>query len=265
MLTALFENAKLYLILIGISLLFFVADFYNLAEGFKSLVQFITTPIQYGVYSTGINFGRQFDFIVISKNAAKENNALKIKISEVISENAALKKKVAELEGMVEQENSLSPQTFSLVPARPIGLNESRYLLIDKGSLDGFKLNQPVIYKDNYIGKIIFLSPRQSRVLLPSDPESKIAVFVSNEEGRAKGVLIGQFGSEAIIDKILHNEPVKIGDIVYSEGTEGSLPRGLVLGKVSEVMEQSNEVFKKAKVDPIIDITNLDIVFVSTN
>ncbi len=264
MLKALFENAKLYLILFGISLLIFVADFYNLTEGFKGIVQFISTPIQYGVYSTGIKFGREFDFIIISRNAAKENDILNTKVSEIVSENAALKKRIVELEGMVEQEDSLSPQTFSLVPARPIGLNESRYLLIDKGSLDGFKVNQPVLYKDNYIGKIISLGPRQSRVLLPSDPESKIAVFVSSEEGRAKGVLIGQFGSEAIIDKILHDEPIKIGDIVYSEGTEAS-PRGLVLGKVTEVMEQSNEVFKKAKVDPIIDITNLDIVFISTN
>lgn len=265
MLKALFDNAKLFLILIGISILFLIMDFYTLLDSPKSLVQFISTPIQYGIYSTGINFGRQFDFIIISRNASRENNLLKTQISEVVSENAILKKKIAELEGMVEQEDSLSPQTFSLIPARPIGINESRYLLIDKGSLDGFKINQPVIYKDNYIGKIISLGPRQSKVLLPSDPQSKIAVFASNENGRAKGILIGQFGSEAIIDKILHEEPIKIGDIVYSEGTEGSLPRGLVVGKVSEVMEQPNEVFKKAKIEPIIDITNLDIVFVSTN
>lgn len=265
MLRALFDNGKLYLILLGISLLLFAADFYNLTTVPKSIVQFVTTPIQYGIYSTGINFGRQFDFIIISKNAAAENNLLKSKISEIISENAVLKKRISELEGMVEQENSLSPQTFSLIPARPIGLNESRYLLIDKGSTDGFKLNQPVLFKDNYIGKIISLSPRQSKVLLPSDPRSKIAVFVSNEEGRAKGILIGQFGSESLIDKILHEEPIKVGDIVYSEGTEGSLPRGLVLGKVSEVLEAPNEVFKQAKIQPIIDITNLDIVYVSTN
>ncbi len=265
MIKALFENGKLYLILIALSLVFFIADFYDLAGSFKSVVQIVSTPIQYGVYSTGINFGREFDFIVISKNAAKENNALKTKVSEVVSENASLKKRIAELEGMVEQEDSLSPTIFSLVPARPIGLNESRYLLIDKGSIDGFKINQPVVYKDNYIGKIISVSPRQSKVLLPSDPQSKIAVFASNEGGKSKGVLIGQFGSEAIIDKILHEEPIEVGDIVYSEGTESTLPRGLVLGKVSEVMEKSNEVFKQAKIEPIIDITNLDIVFVSTN
>ena len=65
-----------------------------------------------------------------------------------------------------------------------------------------------------------------------------------------------------LLDKILHEEPIAQGDLVYSEGTEGYLPRGLIVGRVNEVIEKQNEVFKQAKVKPIFDIRDLELVFV---
>jgi cell shape-determining protein MreC len=53
--------------------------------------------------------------------------------------------------------------------------------------------------------------------------------------------------------------------LVYTEGTEEEIPRGLILGKVEDVVVKDNEVFKQAKVKPVFDISNLDIVFVVRN
>jgi len=89
-----------------------------------------------------------------------------------------------------------------------------------------------------------------------------MAAFSQGLEGVAKGVLVGQFGTESLLDKILHEETIKAGDLVYSEGTEGNLPRGLILGKVVEVKGEENEVFKQAKVVPVFDIRDLELVFV---
>ena len=106
------------------------------------------------------------------------------------------------------------------------------------------------------------MSGNTSQVLLPSDPDSKLSVFSQGEAGRSQGILIGQFGSEMLMDKILHQEPINIGDLVYSEGLEGELPRGLIIGKVSQVFTRENEVFKQAKVEGVFDTKNLDVVFV---
>ena len=64
------------------------------------------------------------------------------------------------------------------------------------------------------------------------------------------------------MDKILHEEKIAVGDLVYSEGTEGFLPRGLILGKVTEVLERATQVFKQAKVKSVFDIRDLELVFV---
>lgn len=230
----------------------------------KALLQYATVPIQYGLYQTGERVSKQFEFIILARTAAQKNQALTMQLADVLSENANLQRKLAEKLAFDEQMISpLNPKTYSMVAARPVGLQ--KHLSLDKGQFDGISLNQAVIFKDNFIGKISEISPKKSKVILLSDPESKVSAFASNQVGKARGILSGKFGSEMILERILKVEPIEVGDLVYSEGTEGDLPRGLVLGKVTEVIVEDNELFNQAKVVPLFEIANLDVVFVITN
>ncbi len=222
-------------------------------------LSYITIPIEGGLYKTGQTFGKQFFFIFTARFAAQENKALKEQIGELISENAKLRTNLAETQSLLAQEESLDPKTYKLIVARPIGLD--RYLQIDKGSDDGVAINQAVLFKDNFLGLVTVVSPKTAKIKLLTDPSSKIAAFSINKEGRAKGIVSGQFSTEAVMDKILHDELIEKGDLVYSEGTEGLLPRGLILGRVTEVRQQPNDVFKEAKIKPIFDLRDLELVF----
>ncbi len=97
---------------------------------------------------------------------------------------------------------------------------------------------------------------------MASDPDSRLTAFSQSDSGRGKGVLSGQFGSEMLLDKILHEEPIKVGDLVYSEGQEIEIPRGLVLGQVTQLIEKDEEAFKQAKIKPVFNIGDLEVVFV---
>lgn len=241
-------------------LILILLDSFGLLNLLKSGIQFITSPIQYGVYKTGTGFVDQFSFIFTARSAVQENQALKKQLEIVISDKALLQKQLNEAKAIQDQSSSLGFEVFDLKPAKI--LSSGRYINIDKGSDDGVKVGSVVIFKDNYIGQVKSTSSKTSQVILLSDPDSKIAVFSQNQNGRARGILQGQFGSESLMDKILHQENISIGDIVYSEGTEGQLPRGLILGIVTQVNERENEVFKTAKIKPIIEPQYLDIVFV---
>lgn len=243
-----------------LSILIFLFDSFGILNYLKQLLQNLTVPVQFGLYQNSKNIGNQFKFIRDARTASLENFALKKQMAQILTENANLQKKLKENEQLVDQYNKLNPQTFDLLPARILGVE--RYVIVDKGSSDGVLENQVVVYKDNYLGRIKNISPKTSQVVLVTDPESKIAVFSQNSEGRAKGILQGQFGSELLMDKILHGEQISVGDLVYSEGTEGKLPKGLVMGKVTEVLERQNEIFKQAKVEPIFKIIDLDLVFI---
>lgn len=185
---------------------------------------------------------------------------MKEQLGKLLSENANLRKSLAESQSIVSQQIHLDPATYTLTATRPIGIN--RYLRIDKGISSGIKVGEAVVFNDNYLGKIINSSEKASNIQLLSDPDSKVAAFSQGLEGKAKGILIGQFGFDMLFDKILHEEKINIGDLVYSEGTEGFLPRGLILGKVTEVMEREKEIFKQAKVAPNFDIRDLELVYV---
>lgn len=235
-------------------------DTIHLLDFPKRWVFYLTNPISFGLYNTNQQISKQFHFVFLARKAGQENKALKEKIGELLSENANLKRQLAEVEAQVSQKAYLDPKTYNLIPARPIGL--TRYLKIDRGEDQGIKVGQVVVFKDNYMGKVIEVSQNVSHVQVLSDPSSKVAAFSLGKEGRAKGVLVGQFGTDYSLDKILHEEQIEVGDLVYSEGTEGYLPRGLILGRVTEVLEKENEVFKQAKVGAIFDLRDLDLVFV---
>lgn len=253
-------NFQVTLVLFLISLLFLGLDSLKLLSLPKSAAYFITNPISFGFYQTRQTVFNQFGFIFATRRAGQENKALQEQLSLVISENANLRTKLAETEALMLQQQSLDPRTYNLTATRPIGLD--RNLKIDKGSEDGIKINQPVVFKENFLGQIVRVSEKGASVRLLTDPDSKIAVFSMGKSGSAKGILQGQFGNEAIMDKILHEEQISEGDLVYSEGTEGFLPRGLILGRVTKVEELKTQVFKQAKVVPIFDIRDLELVFV---
>lgn len=253
-------HLKLFLFFIILSLITFGLDAMRVLKLPSQLLFYITNPISFGIYNTSQNIGKQFYFVFAARFAAQENKALKATLGQLFSENANLRKKLAEAEALVSQQEHLDPQTYNMIAARPIGLG--RYLKIDKGSNAGIKVGEAVVFEDNYIGKVVAVSGQSANVQLLADPDSKVAAFSQNNEGKAKGILIGQFGTEILLDKILHEEKINLEDIVYSEGTEGFLPRGLILGRVNEIISKENEVFKTAKVQPIFDIRDLELVFV---
>lgn len=253
-------NLQLFLLLMFLSLLILILDSFHLLDFVKRTSFYITNPISFGIYRTYQNTAKQLYFIFAARYAAQQNLALQEQVGQLLSENANLRQQAAELEAQIQQDKYLGPKTYNLTSARPIGL--ARFLKIDKGSDAFIKVGQAVVFKDNFIGRIIAVTPSSSNIQILEDPDSKVAAFSQGIGGRAKGVLIGQFGTELMMDKILHEEKISEGDLVYSEGTEGFLPRGLILGKVIEVRQLADEVFKQAKVKRVFDIRDLELVFV---
>ncbi len=253
-------HLKIFILLILFSFSILVLDFFHFLNIPKTFAGYISNPISFGLYQTSQDTIRQFEFIFNARFAAQQNKALKEQIGQLFSENAGLRNRLAEAESMLSQQNYLDPQIYNLQPGRPIGLG--RYLKIDQGFSSGIKLGQAVVYNDNYVGRIIQVAENGAMVQLLQDPDSKVAAFSQNKAGKAKGVLIGNFGTEILMDKILQEEKIEAGDLVYSEGTEGFLPRGLVLGRVMSVLGEENELFKQAKIQPAFDIRDLELVFV---
>jgi rod shape-determining protein MreC len=63
---------------------------------------------------------------------------------------------------------------------------------------------------------------------------------------------------------IPQEEDVSIGDIVLTSGLGGLMPKGLVIGQVTEVQQKEYETFQTATVRPAVDLTRLELALVIT-
>ena len=55
---------------------------------------------------------------------------------------------------------------------------------------------------------------------------------------------------------------IKAGDLIVTSGLEEGIPRGLVIGKVAEIKGESNDPWRLAIVETLIDPDDLTIVSV---
>ncbi|MDO8429697.1 MAG: rod shape-determining protein MreC [Candidatus Daviesbacteria bacterium] len=259
----LLADFKAFLPPVIISCLLLFLDYFKVLDLPKMLVQTLTSPIQYGVYHMGILVSDQVEFITSSRQAAQENKALRFQLSELLLENSKIQTELSEAKVLVEQKDVLGLHTYEYIPAKV--LSSGRFLVVDQGSLDGVKVGQPVIFKDSFVGLVSKVNPKISQITLPYDPESKIPVFSQGKDGKARGIVQGKFGSDLLMDKILHQESISIDDLIYTDGSEGVLPRGLIVGKVIKVLDRPNEIFKQAEVESLFHTRDLPIVFIIKN
>ncbi|MGB9911711.1 MAG: rod shape-determining protein MreC [Microgenomates group bacterium] len=152
------------------------------------------------------------------------------------------------------------PPSWKFLPAKLVG--EGGKLKIDKGEKDGVKKEMPVIWENILVGKIEEEGEDFSFLVTPKSLGVKIPVIVRrpNQRGiQAKGVLFSQ-GGEIILDRVLQSEDIKEGDLVVSNGD--GWPTDILIGKISQVLPFSAEIYRQAKVNLLVDYSKLRTVFV---
>ena len=100
-----------------------------------------------------------------------------------------------------------------------------------------------------------------SSILLPTDPDSKIPVKTAKTG--AKGLLIGQFESGMLLDKVVQQDELLISDTVITSG-EGGFADGIVIGSIANINKKETELFQTAEVKSLLGLSRLEYVFVET-
>lgn len=157
--------------------------------------------------------------------------------------------------------------TRSYVGARVIGVRlgpAGRQLLtIDRGASHGVARLMPVAVADGVVGRVHDVSAGTADVLLLVDTYSSIAVRVDRTRARANVRGTGKPGG-ARLEYALRTEDMIEGDVLVTSGTDGIFPRGLPVGRVTQLKRTSYGLFQEAAVDPAVDVTRLEEVLVIT-
>ena len=143
------------------------------------------------------------------------------------------------------------------------GTDQSRVLLIDKGSHDGLKPDMAVITPDGIVGKLKDVFPHTAQVLEISDQSSGAGVLL--ESTRLRGVLRGNDLGQPQVINLLPDERVKPGERVITSGGDQIFPRGLPVGVVDRtVADTQNPPYVDILVKPAANLGRLEEVLIIT-
>ncbi len=146
----------------------------------------------------------------------------------------ALAAQNAELRGLLK----LVPEhALSYLSARVIADSGGAYaqsLLIDAGSADGVRRGEAVLGEGGLVGRIAGVGRHVARVLLLTDFNSRIPVFVEGKEP-LRAILAGDNSSYPVLRFLPAKAPVEKGEQVVTSGIGGLFPPNLPIGVVSGV------------------------------
>lgn len=247
----------IFLFFVLLSLVLIFAGNVGLTRPVQSAFEITTNPLRTGFYRAWQGVNSSLSALGTLRSGPKRISELESQVRELESLRVKLRTLEEENSALRKQLEAPLPATFKFLPAKTLA--KTRYLTIDKGEDDGVRQGMIVISEDIFVGKVIKTAAKTSQVLLPSDPDSKIPVQTFKTQ--AHGLVIGEFGTRTVLDKVLQAEVLAVGDLVVTSG-EAEYPRNLIVGKIEKIEKAEVQPFQKAKLAPLLDYGKLIDVFV---
>ncbi|NEQ44485.1 MAG: rod shape-determining protein MreC [Leptolyngbya sp. SIOISBB] len=125
------------------------------------------------------------------------------------------------------------PPLAESTPAAVIGRSAGDWwqqIVISRGERDGISLDDVVTGPGGLIGRVTAVSPNSSRVLLVSDPTSRVGARVSRS--RATGYIRGTMGQQVVMEFFDKIPDVKVGDVVTTSAYSKLFPQDIPIGRV---------------------------------
>jgi rod shape-determining protein MreC len=204
-----------------------------------------------------------------NRDLAKVVADLELEVRELIKENAELKMMAEENRALKEHLDFFTDNSHDHIMGNIISRGDiedvsgrTETLTIDKGLANGIREGFAVINSQGVIiGKIEEAKEKISKIVLTNSEKCKLAATGLNNE-KTNGIAKGELGLTIKMEFIPQTASVKEGDIIVTSGLEEVIPRGLVIGKVISVKNDSNELWQTAMIEPIADPENMVVAAV---
>ncbi|MCA1590640.1 MAG: rod shape-determining protein MreC [Acidobacteria bacterium] len=204
------------------------------------LADFVQSPVT----TVSSSFFSYFSSIANLRTAQSENDLLKQRVQELEVELKGSEDLANENERLRGLLDLASRSGYKVLTARIIGRDPSAWFdssIINRGSLDGVKLNMPVVTDGGLVGRVTAVSPLTAQVdLLTNDKSAAGAVIGQINESNTLGVVSGTSKRNVLeMRYVAGSVEVQPGQIVYTTGQDGIFPAGLKVGEIVQVVSGS--------------------------
>ncbi len=232
-------------------------------SAFENVMIDFFAPIQKSVTFVQTSFNSIFENYIANVNASKENEALKMKLSEMNSkifsfsemelENVRLKKLLDFGEELPYK------KILAQVVARDAS-SDFRVLRINKGLKDGLKLQSTVVTGEGLVGFVYRLTDQFADILTILDPNNRVDALVKRV--RAHGIVEGDSDRQCLMKYVKRTEPIILNDEILTSGLGNLYPKGILIGKVSRIERESYGMTQDVAISPSVNFGKLEEVIV---
>jgi len=222
------------------------------------------TPFERAVVWLEDGTGSLWHNYIYLRGVRAENRELKQQIEQMrldqvrLNEDAAQARRLQTLLAFKEQ---YIAKTVAAQVIGASGSDLSRVVYIDKGENDGVKRDMAVLTAGGIVGKVLIVYPSTSQVLLINDQSSGVGAIL--EKSRLQGVLRGTTNGEVMLERVMSDEQVPVGETVLTSGGDQIFPKGLPVGTVAKV-SNGKDLFLNIRIKPAADLSRLEEVLVLT-
>jgi rod shape-determining protein MreC len=232
----------------------------------ENLLSSLTRPLAERLYRHGALFNRSYTAAQKKEDLTARVEELTKEATQLIVANSRCREIEDENQKLRATLKFLSTNDFKAVVASVIakeaGGEDSRGLIINRGTRDGVNVGLGVVSEEGVIvGQVVETKDTTARICLTINSNCQLAAALQNQT-KTQGLTDGDLGLTIKMNYIPQLEKVTVGDTVITSGLGGSIPRGLVIGRVTQVYSASNEVWQGATIEPLINLNNLTVVSV---
>lgn len=233
-----------------------------------SFVNIIVKPLQSLGTTISEDFRDRADRALYYDDMKKENEELKKELAilrEEVRRRDAIEKENIQLRaalGHVERDSSLVFESAEIVAKNSD--NWTRSFTINKGRSSGIAPDNCVITDEGMVGFVSEVGNTWATVTAITDTTMEAAAIASRTREVASVEGDFELMSRGLLrlSYLSRDTQVLEGDTVETSGVGGLFPKGIVLGSVEEVKNETHGVSKYAIIKPAVDLDRINHVLV---
>ena len=240
-----------------------------LATPLNYISSILIVPFENGLTSVGTYALNKTEQLQELHLVLKENELLKAQINELTIENTRLQQEKYELTKLRElYELDAEYEEYSKIGARIISRDASNWyssFVIDKGLNDGIQVNCNVIAGSGLVGRVVEVGPNHAKVIsIISDGVNTSGMILASGDnlivtGNLATMEEGKIEYSQLMDS---KNKVTIGDKVVTSNISDQYLPGLLIGYISSISTDSNNLTKSGYLTPVVDFEHLNEVLV---
>jgi cell shape-determining protein MreC len=225
----------------------------------------LIAPVSSQIYASGISVARWWDVVRRGHAVLAEAHYWRHQAEVLAGQVGDIKELTRQRDELAALVNFRNETHYPLIGARLLGSAPAGRVgtrVIDRGSESKVVMGQPVVSSAGaLVGVIREVWNGGATIMLLDSPQSRVAAMPLGKQSSG-GMVGGVYDLGLLLTTIRPDEPLVVGDIIGTVGTQSGLPRGLPIGIVRQVWRAEGDLFTTAALEPLADIHSLTEVAV---